>query len=83
MLFHGWGVSSELANFDPDSQVFNKKEVGLLMLNLMHYMMRRSGLGGQNFPAAKVKMDDIVLGCLRIAYEEALPKEQSVLPFNM
>ena len=82
-LFHGWGVTSELVNFGSNTPAFSKKEVGLQMLNLIYYIMRRSGLGGQKFPAGKIYLDNIILGCLRVAYEEGLTDKQSVLPFNM
>jgi len=60
----------------------SKRESGLLMLQVIHRMLRRSQLGNPD-PTYKGKgtLDEIVMGCLRAAYQESLEGEGHLLPW--
>ena len=80
-LFNGWDISVQKVELAGCSLPLCKREAGLMMLNFIHYLLRRSSLGDEGGrPATRVTKEQIVLGCLKAVYVEGLSIAQHVLP---
>jgi len=83
-LFVGWEIEAESIKLNTEENQGSKRELGLIMLAFIHFLMRRSYLGDEELGSMEpIFLDLIILGCLKAIYMEGLGGHEHVLPLSI